>query len=149
TNASGGLYTGPASIAAVAPALFSANATGQGPAAALVVRTSADGAQTIQPAFECRAGACTPLPIDLGNEQEQVALSLFGTGIRNIQSPASLSVRIGESPASVIYAGAQGVFLGLDQINILLSRELAGKGEAPLRLSADGQFSNVVTIAIR
>src|SRR6266404_5888990 len=59
--------SGTVKIEAVAPALFTANASGHGPAAAIWVRVSADGKQTYGLTFQCpSAGNCVTTPIDLG-----------------------------------------------------------------------------------
>ena len=49
----------------------------------------------------------------------------------------------------VAYAGPQGSFAGLDQINITLPQSLAGTGEASVYLIADGQMSNVGSLKIQ
>lgn len=87
------------------------------------------------------------MSIDLGPENEQVVLVLFGTGIRSYSS--GVSVRIGSIDATVLAAQAQAEYVGLDQVNVLLPRELAGRGEVDLLLTADGKQANVVRIHIR
>ena len=83
TTSSGAQITGDATLAAAAPALFSANETGRGTAAAQVVIGHADGSQTFIPAIAtCSASGCTPIPINLGSSTDQAYLVLFGTGIR-------------------------------------------------------------------
>ena len=93
-----------------------------------------------------------PNPIDLGPEGEQVFLLLFGTGIRGRAALANVAVTIGvvnSVNAPVSFAGAQGGFVGLDQVNALLPRALIGRGEVDLVLTADGKPSNAVRISIR
>jgi len=58
-------------------------------------------------------------------------------------------VRIGGQSAEVLYAGPQGAFVGLDQVNLRLARSLAGLGEADLVLTVDGKAANTVRIGIR
>src|SRR5262245_17336033 len=84
-------------IASVAPGLFSANADGQGVAAAVVLRIKADGAQSFEPVAQFDAGQnrIVPAPIDVGNPAEQVFLLLFGTGFRHRSDLANVAVRIG------------------------------------------------------
>ena len=138
-------------ISRVAPALFTANASGLGVPAALSIRVAADGAQKIEPVFSCgpRSGSCLPVPIDLGPVSDQLYLALFGTGIRNLSQPADIAVRIGGVPAPVVYAGAQGDFAGLDQINVKIPRALVGRGEATVIFSIAGRSSTPVTVNIR
>jgi uncharacterized protein (TIGR03437 family) len=143
--------SGAVEIARLAPGLFSANANGQGAAAAVALRVSADGRQTSQPTFHCGAtpGSCVAIPIDLGAETDQVILLLFGTGIRGVRSLSEVSARIGGVDAEVLYAGRQGDFAGLDQVNVRLPRSLAGHGEAAVLLSVEGKTANTLTVSIR
>ena len=53
------------------------------------------------------------------------------------------------SSVSATYAGAQGVYLGEDQINIQLPASLAGAGLVNVTLNVDGQTSNPVQIQIK
>jgi uncharacterized protein (TIGR03437 family) len=49
----------------------------------------------------------------------------------------------------VTYAGPQGVFAGLDQVNVILPHSLAGSGEVTLQLSAMGIPANAVNLTIQ
>lgn len=140
---------GTVQIAQVAPAVFTANANGSGPAAAQVVRVAADGSQTLESAaeFDQVAGRFIARPIDLGADGEQVVLTLFGAGVRFARGPVTATV--GGEPAEVLFAGRQSQFAGVDQINIRLSSALAGRGEVEVLISADGESSNPVRIHIR
>jgi len=44
----------------------------------------------------------------------------------------------------VVFAGPQGQFTGLDQINVQLPASLAGKGEVDVVLTVDGVVANTV-----
>ncbi len=136
----------PANVAKVAPALFTADGTGKGVAAALAIHVAANGQQSVEPIFQCSNGSCFSVPIELGVDTP-VFLTLFGTGIRN--SPKNVSVTINGVNLVVQYAGAQGSFAGLDQVNVAVPLSLRGTGEADLVLSADGQFATPVRINIR
>jgi uncharacterized protein (TIGR03437 family) len=72
-----------------------------------------------------------------------------GTGIRYRSALSSVSARIGGTDAQVLYAGAQGDFIGLDQINVNIPRSLAGRGEVDIVLMADGKPANTVKAHIR
>jgi uncharacterized protein (TIGR03437 family) len=122
----------------VAPGLFTANPSGD--AAAVVVRVKADGLQIVEPI----AG-----PIDLGPAADQVFLNLFGTGIRGRSGLAAVTAQVGGMDAEVAYAGAQGQFDGLDQVNLRLPRSLAGSGKVEIALSVDGRNANKVTVTIK
>jgi uncharacterized protein (TIGR03437 family) len=136
---------GQVKIEPAAPALFTANSDGKGAPAAVALRIAADGSQVQLPVFQCGA-TCTPAPIDLGAESDQVILLLFGTGIRGGKN---VSVRIGGLKAPVLGASAQGQFVGLDQVNVRLPRELAGRGEADVVLTVDGKAANLVKVRVQ
>jgi len=61
-------------------------------------------------------------------DSDQLFLVLFGTGMRFRSSLSNVSVKIGGIDAPVEYAGPQGEFAGLDQINVRLPR--CWQGEA-------------------
>jgi len=151
TNRYGEVSTGTVRIAAVAPGLFAANANGQGVAAALALRVKADGSQIYEPVirFDATQNKFVSAPIDLGPETDQVFLILFGTGTRFRSSLSNVSARIGGVDAPVSFVGAQGDFVGLDQINLQMPRSLIGRGEVEIRLTADGQQANPVTVRVR
>ena len=151
TNRYGEVSAGTVRIAAVAPGLFAANANGQGVVAALALRVKADGTQQFEPVsrFDPAQNRFVPTPIDLGPATDQVFLILFGTGTRFRSSLPNVSARIGGVDAPVLFVGAQGDFVGLDQINLQLPRSLIGRGEVEIRLMADGQQANPVTVSIK
>lgn len=130
--------TGTVAVETVAPAIFTADGSGQGRPAAWVTRANAAGQQTLALATE---------PISLGAETDQVVLTLYGTGWRGA-GHGGVRVMIGGAPAEVLFAGAQPEFPGLDQINVRLSRALAGRGEVAVVVSAGGQAANAVTLRI-
>jgi uncharacterized protein (TIGR03437 family) len=148
TNSTGKSASVPITIGALAPGVFSADGTGTGGAAADVVVVAGDGSQTLSSAFSCTPFNCslTPIPVVPGT---QAYLVLFGTGIRGRSSLAGVSVTIGGSPATVTYAGPQGSFAGLDQIDVLIPASLAGAGIADVKLTADGIAANTVKINVR
>ena len=155
TNASGNIATATTMIEHLAPGLFSANANGQGVAAAVVLRVKADGTQSFEPASQYNAAQkqFVARPIDLSrqlnNLGERVFLILFGTGLRFRSDQAQVKVTIGNVSVPVLFAGAQGGFVGLDQINLELPQTLAGKGEVDINLTAEGKKANAVKISIK
>ena len=72
--------SGTVRINPIAPALFAANASGEGPAAASFLRVASDGTRTEALTFDSETRAA--VPIDLGPEGDQIFLLLFGTGFR-------------------------------------------------------------------
>ncbi|MDX2034932.1 MAG: FG-GAP-like repeat-containing protein [Blastocatellia bacterium] len=151
TNGAGAASALATQFAPVAPGLFSANANGQGVAAAVALRVKASGAQTFESiaTFDATANRFVPLPIDLGPEGDQVYLLLYGTGLRNRRDLSTVTVRIGGFAPSLLYAGPQGDLVGLDQVNLLLPRSLAGRGLVDITLSADQRNANVVQIQVK
>jgi uncharacterized protein (TIGR03437 family) len=56
---------------------------------------------------------------------------------------------IGTVPVEVLFAGAQADFVGLDQVNLRLARNLMGRGEVDVALSVDGVSTNTVRVNIK
>jgi uncharacterized protein (TIGR03437 family) len=137
-------------IEKTAPGLFAANANGKDVAAAVVVRAKPDGSQIFEPVAHLgEMNKLVPLPIDFGPAGDQLFLVLFGTGWRNRSALEKVTARIGGVSVPVQFAGAQGSFVGEDQINLQLPRSLAGSGETIVAVTVDGQLANLVTVAFR
>ncbi len=143
--------TGAITTATFAPGVFSANASGQGVAAAVVLRVKADGSQTFESVarFDQAQNRFVPAPIDLGPEGEQVFLILSGTGFRHRSALSAVNCEIGGALVETLFAGATPGFVGLDQANVRLPRGLSGRGEMDVILSVDGRKSNAVRLSIR
>jgi len=56
---------------------------------------------------------------------------------------------VGGIASTVSYVGSQNQFAGLDQINVLIPRELAGRGEVDVTLAVDGRPANTVRVKIK
>jgi uncharacterized protein (TIGR03437 family) len=138
-------------IASVAPGLFAADASGRGVAAAYALRVKANGAQSVEPVarFDPAQNRFVAEPVDLGPESDQVFLVLFGTGIKFRSTPSAVSASIGGVSNEVLFAGEAPGFIGLDQVNVRLSRSLAGRGEIEVVLSVEGKAANPVRVSIR
>lgn len=141
---------GTVAVLNVAPAMFSANSSGQGVAAAFALRVRGN-AQLSEPIarYDSQLQSFVPVPIDLGPESDQVFLILYGSGFQGVSNLASVKATIGGEPAEVLYAGPAPGFVGLDQANVRLPRSLAGKGEVSIVLTANNRSSNAVTISVR
>lgn len=136
-------------VAAVAPGLFTVNGAGTGVPAAIAIRRSiATQTDEAVPVFQCDANSCVSVPIDMGSDA-QVFLELFGTGIRGRSSLANVTATIGGVNVQVLFAGAQGQFPGLDQVNVTLPSNTDLHGEKDLVLTVDGQAANTVRINLR
>lgn len=150
-NSDGAISTTGVAIDNVSPGLFSANADGVGPAAMSVLRVRADGSQSYERAiqFDSIRNAYVALPIDLTAAGEDVYLLLFGTGLRYRSSLGNVRVTIGGVPAETLYAGAQGAFPGLDQINVRVPRSLSGRGLVDIIVEVDSKPANRVNAYFR
>src|SRR5262249_42789063 len=136
-----------ANVGSVAPALFSADGSGTGVAAAIGLRVTAT-LQSSFNVFSCSGATCTAIPINLGVDTPTY-LSLYGTGIRNRSSLANVGCTVSGVSVPVLYAGAQPQYAGLDQVNIGLTLNLRGKGDADVICTVDGQQSNAVRVNIQ
>jgi uncharacterized protein (TIGR03437 family) len=147
---SGNSISGSVTIDPVAPGLFSMGVSGIG--AIVGLRVDGSGNRSDVPVFRYDANqkAYAFVPIDLGAANDQVYLSLYGTGIRGFSSVSNLSATIGNRVVPVVGAAAQAQYPGLDQVNIgPLPRTLIGTGSTNLGLKVDGKTANTVTVNIR
>lgn len=138
-------------IEAVAPALFSANASGQGVAAAILLRIK-DGLQIFEPVSQFNQGTSMfePIEIDFGAESEQLYLIVFGSGFRGRSSLQNTPVTLGGAVLETLYAGPSPDFVGLDQANLgPIPRTLAGIKNAQLLMTVDTKPANVVTLSFK
>jgi uncharacterized protein (TIGR03437 family) len=151
TDAQGRRSTSRALIEPVAPGLFTANSNGQGVPAAVVLRVKANGQQIYEPVatFDATQGRFIATPIDLGPESDQVYLLLYGTGIRWRSGLSGATATLGGTSVSVLYAGGDTGLIGLDQVNVLLPRSLAGRGEIDVALTVDGKTTNTVRVNVK
>jgi uncharacterized protein (TIGR03437 family) len=135
TNANGTIAAGTINITAVAPGLFTVDASGRGFPAALAQRFKPDGSSTTAAIarFDNAQNRFVAVPIEFGEANERTFLILFGTGVRGRSNLNNVK-------------GAQGSLAGLDQINIELPRSLAGRGEVDVVLMVDGKTANTVRV---
>jgi len=151
TSGDNKLSIGVAQVTSVAPGVFAANANGQGVMAATILRVKPDGTQVFEPVarFDSATGRFVSLPIDLGPETDQVFLVMFGTGIRLRSALSAVNVKIGGTDMEVLYAGVAPGFIGLDQANIRLTRNLIGRGEVDLVMMVEGKTTNRTILNFR
>jgi uncharacterized protein (TIGR03437 family) len=137
--------TGTVTIADVQPGLFTFNSDGL--VTGRIVRVAPDGQQTQENVYvQDSAGNILATPVDVTNGQ--VFLVFYGTGLR--RAPADqVTVSIGGVNAPLAYAGPQGSFVGLDQVNVVIPASLAGRGDVPIVLTAAGKQANTVRITIK
>ncbi len=119
-------------------------------AAAFVLRNPGTAGEALEQVVELDAGSqIVARPIDLGSDADQVVLLLFATGIRGRASESSVEVTIGGVPAQVLYAGPQGEFPGLDQINVLIPKSLRGRGLVNVEVVVEDIVAKTVKIRVK
>ncbi len=150
-NGSDTVAIGPTPISTTAPGLFTADASGRGLPTAVVFRIRANGGQVFEPVarFDAAQNRFVAAPIDLGPETDQVFLIFFGTGIRFRSQLSAVAASVGGVNAQVIFAGEQGSFVGLDQVNVHLPRTLIGRGSVDVLLTVDGKAANAVRVEVQ
>ena len=151
TASSGEISQGYITVQPVAPAIFTADQTGKGEASVVATTDS--------------------INFDLGfarqDPNKEVFVSIFGTGwrfsspsqggkilnsfgnVKNFQAPNSpVIVELDGQIVEVLYAGVQPDYIGLDQINFRLPRDLkAGIHEMVVRVG--DQVSNTVSLRVQ
>lgn len=146
TSGDGTKSAGNVQIQPVAPGLFDFNSDGL--AAAYVIVYHADGSNTFEPVYTQSGNSLVATPVSLGSATDQPYLFLFGTGIA-AAGTSGVTVMVGGTAGTVKYAGAQGVYAGLDQVNVLLPQTLAGSGSVVVILTANGIAANAVNFSIQ
>lgn len=126
----------------VAPGLFTAKSDGKGAAVGL---QTFDG---VQHAGLTNADGSTRA-VDAGTLERPSYLVLFGTGWRNALSKGDARVTIAGYDAPVEYAGQQGYYVGLDQLNVRVPYVLRGAGEVDLVLTVSGIEANRVKVRLQ
>jgi uncharacterized protein (TIGR03437 family) len=85
---------------------------------------------------------------DLGPTTDTVYLLLYATGLR-AAGTGGVSVKIGGVYAPVLFAGANGQFVSVDQVNVQIPRSLAGRGDVALVLKASGNQAYTTHVTIQ
>jgi uncharacterized protein (TIGR03437 family) len=150
-SANSNTYTGTLEISNVSPAIFAANNSGSGVAAAQFLTVTPGGQATITNTAQTGVLDYVVNPISLSPSSNNVYLILYGTGFRN-HSANPVKVSINGTLVPVLYAGAQGTLPGLDQINVgPLPQTLAGSGKPSFNVvvTVDGIPANTTTIGIQ
>jgi uncharacterized protein (TIGR03437 family) len=142
--------SGVINVTRVAPSLFSANADGQGVAAANLLRLRA-GQALYEPVATLNQTTrlFEPIPLQFGPASDQVFLVLYGTGVRGRNALSAVRVRIGDLLLTPTYAQEAPGFFGLDQINVELPRSLEGRGLVNVQLEVEGILSNRIQLSFQ
>lgn len=135
TSGDGTVTTGSMMLENSSPAIFTATASGQGIAAALTTVDGKSFQNIANPDGSARA-------VSPSTTQNQNVLLLFGTGLRRA---SNVRVRFGSLEVTPSFAGAQGGFAGLDQINVTIPANIS-LGMVNISVIADGRTSNISQI---
>ncbi len=126
------------------PGIFTADFSGSGVAAAYVVQ-DVNGEQMRSLTYtETAPGMVEGNPIDLS--AGDTVVELYATGLSGAQN---VTATVAGQEVEVLFTGPNADFVGLDQMNIRIPQALAGMGEVPIVITADGKMSNTVTVTIQ
>lgn len=144
----------------VGPSIFTADSSGTGVPAGVLLRVRANGQQSYEALATFNNGKVTPVTITR-NAGDRLFLVLYGTGWRSADDTdgnsangvaESLEVTIGTAKATVLFAGEAPGFAGLDQMNVEIPMGVSGTVTLMVKVN-DGEGNivrtNSVTISIR
>lgn len=134
-NGAGAVSQGQLQLANSSPAIFTVSYNGRGAPVALTTFDGVNFEAVVNPDGSARA-------INCGSAWRPNYLTLFGTGLRYA---SNLRVRIAGVEVTPMYAGPQGSFSGLDQINLMIPPNLPG-GMTDVTIVAEGRLSNTVQL---
>jgi uncharacterized protein (TIGR03437 family) len=161
-NAAGEVARGTIDVAPISPAFFTASQNGSGVPAGYITRVAAGTLQQTNEQIATVNGN-TVTPITIQRRGDEVFLILFGTGIRYAPNTntandialagggtlanvaESVEVTIGGKVARVDYAGAQGGYYGLDQVNVLIPADAVASPTASVIIKVRDAGGNLVT----
>ena len=164
TNRGQAILQGTILISSVALSLFTADASGTGAPAGLLLRVRANGQQVFESLarFDASQGRLVPAPI-VRRAGEQLFLILFGSGLRyspNTDGNAgngvaeNVQASVGGVNAPVVFAGMAPGFVGLEQLNVRIPDNAPANPNTPVVVRARDLLNNVkqantVTIALQ
>jgi uncharacterized protein (TIGR03437 family) len=137
----------------VAPSLFTANASGKGIPAGVLLRVKANGQQSYEALARFEGGQALPVPI-VRRDGETLFLLLFGTGLREAENSdgdatngvaENVTVTIGGADVPVTYAGRAPNFAGLDQLNLQLSANVPAGANLTITVRVNDGAGNLLT----
>ncbi|MCW5970557.1 MAG: hypothetical protein KIT57_18815 [Blastocatellales bacterium] len=137
TAGDGAVSHGIVQIVAVAPALFTADSSGRGPLASLLLRVKASGELIYEQLSVFDGARFVTVPVDFGESGDRLFLILYATGVRQAAT-GSVRVSISGVEFAPLYAGPSGGFVGLDQLNVALPDSFGGRGRLELLVTAVG-----------
>jgi len=145
----GGVQSNPVVITLdrVAPGLYTANASGSGVAAGFSIRVAGSGPPKVDYLFDPAkpVGSRVPVPVDLGNQSDQIFLSLNGTGFRGATGQPTATVGGVSVPVVSVTTEQE-----LDVVHIgPMPQSLAGRGEVSIVVTFNDKPTNAVTSSFR
>jgi uncharacterized protein (TIGR03437 family) len=154
-TAPNGITTAQVNTVATFPGFFTVNSSGLAAATGTHVQGPYQSSFNVS-YVDPTTGSVLPLPINMGAKSDGIFLSLYGTGFRNRSSLAGVVIELipASQPSTAIYApglyaGAQGSYFGLDQLNVQIPQSLAGAGEVIIQVTIDGVKANPVNVTIQ
>ncbi|MEP7270580.1 MAG: Ig-like domain repeat protein [Acidobacteriota bacterium] len=150
TSADGSINLVTTVIVPVRPGLFAANGDGVGAVAGFYVHAAGDHSQVLESTaiLDSVTGLYVPSRVTFGAESEELFLVLHGTALRGRSGLEAVTVKVGGVIAEVTYAGPQGGYVGLDQVNVRLPRILVGRGEVEIEVIVEGREANTLRIRL-
>ncbi len=147
------ILQGAVQVSSVALSLFTADASGLGAPAGLLLRVRANGQQVFESLvrFDISQNRLVPAPI-ARQAGEQLFLILFGTGLKlaaNTDGDSgngvaeNVQVSVGGVNAQVIFAGMAPGFVGLDQLNIRIPDNAPANPNTPVVVRARDLMNNL------
>lgn len=154
TNGTGNVLSGTTLVQPIAPALFTANANGEGVVAATAYRTVTSSAlATPASVFECGSApvTCVGVPIALGL-YAPVTVMAYATGVLGRSNDAAVTVTVGSLTVPLICitsADSSSPLAGVNLVTFELPLGLRGSGTVDVFLTVDGMTSNHAQIDIQ
>jgi uncharacterized protein (TIGR03437 family) len=136
-------------VASAAPAVFTQNQSGQGPASVVVVKSN--GTAFVNTAAQ-PASAGDLLEVycsGLGSVNPSVSDGVAAPLSPLSNTVSSVTATVGGQTAQVQYSGLAPGFAGLYQVNVFIPQGVAPGSAVPLVLNAGGFVSSPVTVAIQ
>lgn len=144
---------GSITINEVAPSLFTADASGKGVPAGVVLRVKANGQQSYEPLAQFQNGKAQPATI-VRRPGEAVYLLLFGAGLHAASNSdgngsngvaENVSATINGVTVPVLFAGKAPGFAGLDQLNLQLTSGVPAGTNLNLVITVNDGEGNLLT----
>lgn len=136
--------TSPVQVVNAVPGVFWAPIYNNAPAPAGYGVLVSGNTQDRTEIYHCTDGqdTCLLRTLSFGQPQDQLFLSIYATGLRNLKK-SDILVTANGVDLPVDYLGPQGYFVGLDQVNLRIPRTLAGSGQNVLEMLTPTGIINV------